>query len=143
VDRAAVRGYPRAAVSHANADVVRSWTESVATRDVDRARALLDDNVVFHIGGHNPVSGDYIGRDHVLNDFFRRLNNTYDRIDVELHDVLANQEHVVALLERELHRGTRTLTSQAVGVYHVRNGRIAELWIHEADQAAMDEFASG
>jgi ketosteroid isomerase-like protein len=130
-------------VTHPNAGVIRAWTEAVAAKDADRARALLDESVIFHIGGRNPVSGDYVGRDHVLNDFFRRLNHVYDRIEVDLHDVLANDEHVVALIERRLHRGPRTLEMRAIGIYHVRGGRITELWIHEADQAAVDEFANG
>jgi hypothetical protein len=29
-----------------------------------------------------------------------------------------------------------------VTIYHFRGGRIAEIWIHEADQQAVDEFFS-
>jgi uncharacterized protein len=130
-------------VEHPNVEVIRAWTRAVSARDLDRVRSLLDEQARFHIGGRNPVSGDYMGRDQVLNDFFRRLAHVFDRIDVQLHDVLANDDHVVAIINRTIRRGTRTLEMRAVGVYHVRGGRITEAWIHEGDQHAADEFAAG
>ena len=130
-------------MEHPNVEVIRAWTRAVSARDIDAVRALLHEQARFHIGGRNPVSGDYIGRDHVLNDFFRRLAHVFDRIDVQLHDVLANDDHVVAIIDRTMRRGTRTLEMRAVGVYHVRGGKITEAWIHEGDQHAADEFASG
>ena len=129
-------------MEHPNADVVRAWNDAVAARDLETARSLLHESVVFHIGGSNPVTGDYFGRDQVLNDFFRRLTHVYNRIDVDLHDVLANEDHVVALIDRRMHRGSRTFETHAIGIYHVHGGRISEVWIHETDQPGVDEFAS-
>ena len=123
-------------------DVIRAWNEAVAARDLDRARALLHEQASFHIGGRNPFSGDYQGRDRVLNDLFRRVSQVLDRIDVTLHDVISSRDHTVALTERTLHRGPRTFVTRSVTVYHVRDGRILEAWTYEADQTALDEFVS-
>jgi len=130
-------------VGHPNEQVIRDWTRAVSERDLDAARSLLAESATFHIPGNNPIAGDYVGRDHVLNDLFRRLNNVFDRLDVELHDVLASDEHVVALIDRTARRGNRSLQSRAVGVYHIRGGRIVEAWVQETDQQAYDEFTSG
>jgi ketosteroid isomerase-like protein len=127
-------------VGHPNEQVIRDWTRAVSNRDLDAARSLLHENAVFHFGGRNPVADDYVGRDHVLNDLFRRLTHVFDRLDVDLHDVVGNDDHVVALIDQTAYRGSRSLRTRTVGVYHVQYGRIAEAWIVEGDQHALDEF---
>lgn len=58
------------------------------------------------------------------------------------HDLLANDEHAVALFTRRGERGGRFGAFRAVTLYHFRGGRIVEISIHEADQQAFDESSS-
>ena len=39
-------------------------------------------------------------------------------------------------------RGGQTLEQQQVVVMHIRDGKIAEVWLQFSDQQAMDEMAS-
>jgi len=61
---------------------------------------------------------------------------------IETHDVLANDEHAVILNNTRATRGGKTLEQQQVVVFHVRDGKIDEVWLQFSDQQAMDEMAS-
>ena len=58
----------------------------------------------------------------------------------EVHDVLGGQEHAVGLLRVSGRREGRDVDVPVVHVFHVRDGKLAELWIHPLDQYAIDEF---
>jgi uncharacterized protein len=60
----------------------------------------------------------------------------------ELHDVIANDEHVVALFTARAGRADRRLEDRIVEVFHIRDGKAAEVWIYPADLYAGDEFWS-
>jgi ketosteroid isomerase-like protein len=61
---------------------------------------------------------------------------------LEIHDVLANDEHVVILSTAHAERNGKTVANNGVQVAHVRDGRLVESWLHAADQYAVDEFWS-
>ena len=60
----------------------------------------------------------------------------------DLHDVVANDEHAVALYVTRGEREGRTLESRDVLVSHIRNGKLAEAWLLSADLYTVDEFFS-
>jgi hypothetical protein len=60
----------------------------------------------------------------------------------ELHDVVANDDHAVAIYVSRAEREGRTLEDRNVLVIHVRNGKFAETWLLSDDQYAADEFFS-
>jgi ketosteroid isomerase-like protein len=70
---------------------------------------------------------------------YAELGRTYS---VELDDVLANDEHAVALMTARGERAGKQLTYKTAQVYHFRDGKITELWSYSADQDAADEFWS-
>jgi hypothetical protein len=57
----------------------------------------------------------------------------------DVHDVIANDEHVVALVRRKI----AGIDTTAAIVYHVGDGRITGVWIHEGDQQALDDALAG
>jgi ketosteroid isomerase-like protein len=61
---------------------------------------------------------------------------------VELHDIVAGDEHTIVLWTRIAQRGADRLYSNGVGVYHVVDGKITEVWVVHEDQYAADEFFS-
>jgi uncharacterized protein len=61
---------------------------------------------------------------------------------VELHDVLANDEHAVSLYVARGEREGRTLEDKSVLVSHIRNGKLVETWGYSEDQYVLDEFLS-
>jgi ketosteroid isomerase-like protein len=57
----------------------------------------------------------------------------------DVHDVVANEEHAVALVHLHLEVADgRRYDQPQVAVAHVRDGRIAEFWTMNQDQAVLD-----
>jgi ketosteroid isomerase-like protein len=62
---------------------------------------------------------------------------------LEIHDVLASDDHAVMLARERWERDGRTLEVRRVFVYHIRDGKLAEAWAYDDDQRAVDEFWGG
>jgi uncharacterized protein len=59
---------------------------------------------------------------------------------VEVHDVVANDEHAVGLHSVHAERDGKTLEDNNTLVFHVRDGKATEVWQYWADQHAADEL---
>lgn len=109
------------------------------------AGKMVADDIVWHFAGHSPISGEYAGRDG-LSDFVaaygRMLNASRAEESLDLHDVVANDDHVVVIWTRTGLRADDRFISNGVGVYHVNEGRITEVWVFHEDQYAFDTFYS-
>lgn len=124
-----------------NLAVIQQMFDHARVGERNRIPELWSDDVVLHYGGDNPVSGTYEGKAEVAGAYSKMSELTGGTFGaIELHDVLASDDHVVVLArvgaEREGHR----LEWRGVDVYHVAGGRIREIWIHVTDQYAVDEF---
>jgi ketosteroid isomerase-like protein len=129
-------------MAHPNEEIVRSGFDAFATGDVDTLRQLFDQDAVWHVPGRSPLSGDHRGLDAILGFLARTMELTGGTFRAEVHDVVANDEHAVALYVTRGEREGRTLESRDVLVSHVRNGKLAEAWLLSADLYAVDEFFS-
>jgi hypothetical protein len=129
-------------MAHPNEELVRSGLDAFAKGDIDTLRQLFAQDAIWHTPGRNPLSGDHRGVDAILGLFARTAELTGGTIRLELHDVVANDEHAVALYVTRGEREGRTLENRTVLVTHVRNGKIAEAWLVGEDQYAADEFFS-
>ena len=83
---------------HSNAAVVRRGYEAFAEGDAETLAALIAEDAVWHVGGRNLFSDTYQGREAIFT-YFRKLREfTNDSLAIELHAVLADDEHAVALV---------------------------------------------
>ena len=129
-------------MAHPNEEIVRSGFDAFAKGDVDTLRQLFDQDAVLHVPGRSPLSGDHRGMDAILGFLARTMELTGGTFRAEVHDVVANDEHAVALYVTRGEREGRTLQSRDVLVSHIRNGKLAEAWLLSADLYAVDEFFS-
>ncbi len=123
-------------MTHPNEQVVRDYLRAFSGRDLDRVAEFIADDIVIHFPGRNPISGEKRGKEDVLS-FFRGM---MQRAGVggeppDVHDVLANDEHVVVLATRKI----AGIDASVAVVYHFSGGKITEVWWHERDQYAVDE----
>ncbi len=56
--------------------------------------------------------------------------------------MLANDEHAVSLITVRGERAGKQLNDNQVLTYHIRSGKVSEVWSHTTDQYAVDEFWS-
>lgn len=129
-------------MSHPSEAVVRRFVDAMVKRDVGAIADSFADDVVFHIAGRNALSGDHRGKQVVLTRLFQAWEEAFGGLEVRIHDVLANDDHVVALSDRRASRDGRVLDMRAATVYHVREDKIAEAWLFEWDPYSIDEFLS-
>ena len=127
---------------HPNEERVRNAFDAYARKDIASAQDLLADDVTWHFAGRHPFSGDYTGKDTVQEVWSKRRKLTGGTLTYEVHDVLANDDHVVSLLSNTAERDGRSLEWKSVSVYHMKDGQIVEAWDHNEDQHAVDEFWS-
>lgn len=127
---------------HPNVELLRKGYEVFAKGDMATLRELFAENIVWHVPGNNPLSGEHRGRDAVFAMFARNAEITAGTFRIELHDVLADDEHAVALFRETASRQGRQLNLLEAAVYHVSNGKVTEAWSLPYDQRASDEFWS-
>jgi ketosteroid isomerase-like protein len=129
-------------MAHPNADRLREAFEAQQQGDWDKVHAAFGDDVVFHVAGKNRFSGDYRGKKDVLDLFERRNKETGSKVEIDVHAVVADDEHAVALLTLRAQREGKSGEWRSASIYHMRDGKIAEAWGFNEDQQAVDEFWS-
>ena len=127
---------------HPNLEAARTGYAAFAAGDMATVGPLLADDVVWHVGGDNPLSGDYTGREEVLGFFGRLMQETDGTFENEIHDMLANDEHGVAIVEARARRNGKSIDDRSVHVFHMSDGQITEFWNISSDQDAWDDFYS-
>jgi ketosteroid isomerase-like protein len=119
-------------------ELIRRYFDAVQTDHTQTAALYAPDATLHYIGRH-VLGGVYRGPEEIL-DLFRRSRDAFHGAQrLELHDVLANDRHVIALLSGSAQRGGNRLEWQRVVVFHIQDGLILEQWIHDSDQHVIEE----
>ena len=131
---------------HPNALLIREFHDRqnrfYAGGDQTPVRAMLADDVTWHVPGHSAIAGDHRGREEVLRHFARRRELADATFRIEVRGVLADDERAVILASGEALYGGETSTWGTVGIFRLAGGRIAECWVLPYDQLAFDRIWS-
>ena len=125
---------------HPNAEPIRRSFDAFARGDMAGMQSLVAEDTVWHIPGRGPLAGDHHGRDAVFEMFGRLMQASEGTFNQKLHDVLASEDHAVALTFATARRGDNSYDSQDVWIFHLSEGQIAEAWWRPGDLYAADEF---
>lgn len=98
------------------------------------ADRISDDVEWWEIGSDEPIRGKAA--------LFERMQGLMGQgsISTDLHDVIANDEHLVALVNATAERDGKTLSYRTAEIFHVRDGKITHRWAFSNDTAAINEF---
>lgn len=129
-------------MAHPNEDLVRRGYEAFGKGDMDKLNELLSDDIVWHVPGNNPLSGDYKGKEAVFGLFGKIMELSGGTLRQDIHDVLANDEHAVVLVVAHAERQGKKLEDRQVHVLHIKDGKATEFWNHFGDQSGVDNFWS-
>jgi uncharacterized protein len=128
---------------HPNGTLLRGLLQAFAERDAVAVETAFDDDVTWHAPGTNRFSGQFRGRVAAM----QRLDQMREAgisTSFDVHDVVANDEHAVALVHLHLEVADgRRYDQPQVQVAHVRSGRIIEFWTMNQDQAVLDLLIGG
>jgi uncharacterized protein len=125
---------------HPNVELARRGYAAFATGDMATLAELLDDDVIWHVRGVGPLSGDYHGREEVFGFFGRLFEETGGTFRLDVHDILANDEHSAVLCTLSASRGGKSTEVPVVNVSHNRDGKITEFWAATTDPEATLDF---
>ena len=124
-----------------NIEMARKGYQAFNEQHLDEAMETIHDEILWHAGGDNPVSGEYRGKQAVMGLFAKIGQLTEGTYEADVHDVLASDEHTVVIGTSTSTRHGRTHTSRFVDIIHpAADGRAKEFWRFVEDQAADDEF---
>ena len=121
------------------ADVMRRYVAAMEAGDRETAFGFYAEDLVAHVPGRSAFAGELRGRDAFVA-YIREVVARFERVEVELVDVLAGDERVALLLHERLGGPDGDVEIRRANVYRVRDGQIVELWIFEHDQYAVDEL---
>ena len=127
-------------MAHPNEDLVRRGYAAFGSGDMDTIRELFDANIVWHGPGRNQLSGDYHGIDEVLQVFGKVFELTGGSFRLELHDVVANDDHAVGLVRATGDHDGKHLDDNSLQLFHIRDGKVTESWLYPGDPYTSDEF---
>jgi len=120
---------------HANATLFRHMFEAMSRGDLQAASDALADDVEWHeIGRVEARHGKAELRAAMTG------GAAGDTITGSLHDVVANDDHVIALVDAIATRGGTTFRYRTAEIFHVRGGKIVERWAFSDDTAAIVAF---
>jgi ketosteroid isomerase-like protein len=129
-------------MAHPNEDLIQKGYDAFGKGDFDAVKDLFAADIKWHTPGRSPISGDLEGIDAVLGQFAKIAELSGGSFRLEIHDMLANDEHGVAMVTATGDRGGKSFTDNQVHVFHVKDGKVTEFWGHAGDQYAADEFWS-
>lgn len=126
-------------MAHPNEDLLRRGYEAFTSGDMETMSELFADDIEWHQPGDNPMAGEFKGQQEVFGNF-AKIPQLTTAFNMEVHDVLASDDHAVALVKVHAEREDKSADLDAVHVYHVEDGEVTEAWIIQTDQAESDEF---
>lgn len=129
---------------HPNAARVREGFDAYNRGDFDAMRPFLAEDIVWHVGGDHPLSGDYRGRGSVIDYCARALELTGGTLKGEPLEILVNDRHAGVF-----QRITGTRDGKQLDVVLAQaltfddEGRWAEYWALADEQDHVDAFWAG
>ena len=127
---------------HPNVALVRRAMQAMTEQDPSKAEqemavvdAFMADDIVWHeIGRAEPRRG----KDELRAAMMSEAQDW--TIAYEVHDVIANDDHAVALGTATATRGDATLVYRTAEIFHIRGGKAVERWAFSDDTAAIVAF---
>ena len=121
------------------AEVMGRYLAAMQAGDREAAFAFYADDLVAHVPGRSALAGELRGRDAFVG-YIQAVLARVEHADVDLVEMLVGEERVALLVRERLAGPDGEVEIGRANVYRVRDGRITEIWIYEADQYAVDDL---
>jgi ketosteroid isomerase-like protein len=126
---------------HPNAAKIREALDAYNRGDFEALGAFLAEGIVWHVGGDHPLSGDYRGRDAVLEYCATAFQLTGGTLKGEPVEVLVDDRHAGVFNRVTGERSGRRLDATlAQAITLDDDGLWTEYWALAADQDDVDAF---
>ena len=121
---------------HPNAAMYRGLFTAMNEGDTSAMADAMADDIRYHvIGSPDPI----LGKDAVLASFGGLEEAGFD-FRADLHDIVANDDHTIALVEAHVTRDGETFSYRTAEILHVKDGKVTERWAFSDDTEAINRF---
>jgi uncharacterized protein len=125
-----------------NAAVIRKAYDDFARGNVPAVFAVFDAAITWHVPGHGPLSGNFMGHDAIA-DFFRRtMELSGGTFSIDVHNVLAEDDLVVVLATVHAQRNGVAASFPEVHVWRLKEGKAISFREYQGDEQREDRFWS-
>ena len=124
-------------------EFLEKYWNALMLGDMEAFAPLVDERCVVHYPGNHFLSGDHVGRAAVVDLYSKlyRIGIQQGTFVGEFHDGATSDHHACALIKYTLMlRAGQRLTGEAVGVFHIEDGRMIEYWLLERDQKMINDI---
>jgi uncharacterized protein len=121
-----------------NVEASRRALEALGGGDVAPLSDLVSRDVIWHVPGVHRFAGEFRGGDELAELFDRMASDGVLTDYDEIHAVVGDEEHVVALIHATLHAPGGTVPSRSVVVLHFEGDAVAEGWTMNDRQDEID-----
>lgn len=126
-----------------NVQRLRDGYAAFASGDFAAINDMFADDIVWHVPGDSPMSGDYKGKEEVFGYFGALMQETGGTFKAEVQDVFANDTRAVVLQRITADRNGNHLEAYAANVFEMTpDGKAKEVTLMSTDTAAASEFFS-
>jgi ketosteroid isomerase-like protein len=109
--------------------------------DSGHVRALLSEQIAWHVPGASAIAGSYHGRDDVIEYMLTRRRLANGTLRMHRLDVLTGEGSTVAVLtDGSAVVGGVERRWSTVGLYHLEGSQVAECWLLPLNQAEFDDI---
>ena len=120
-------------------EIVQQAVGAAAVGDLEAARQVVAEDVVWHIPGTSPSSGDIRGLEAWAQHFARLFGAG---LKPQILAFLQGDGYVAAVQRNVADNGGRHLDIPVITLYTLRDGQVARMDTYFGDQVAAEEFWS-
>ena len=125
-----------------NAAVIHKAYQDFAKGDIPAVLEVFDASITWHVPGHSPLSGDYKGQDEIVGFFRHTMELCGGIFSIDVHQVLAEEDLVVALVTVTAERNGHAAAFPEVHMWRLANGKVSEFREYQGDEQTEDRFWS-
>ena len=122
-------------------ELMTDYLAAAKRGDWDTAFGFLADDLLIHIPGRSAFAGQQFGKAAAV-EYIQSVRERYrdGGIELELIDMLCSEERVVLLVRECFHGKGAPIEIRRANVYRVKDEKVVEVSIFEADQYVVDEL---
>lgn len=117
---------------------IKQLIEAFNQRNLEPGSKLFSEDVVLHCPGKNRISGDYHGKNGVVELWEKQISLTDETFRAETLAVSQGEGNLVLVIEISAYTNDQQFSWRRVNHYKVVEGRVVEGWIYEGDQYIAD-----
>lgn len=129
-------------MAHPNEDLLRRGYAAFAAADMDTVFAMVADDIVWHAGGSNQLSGTYRGLQEFMGFLGKLVELTGGTFRQDIHDILANDTHGVVLATVYVERDGVQKSVREAQIWHIADGKAKEFWAFPEESGQLDDMLS-